>query len=278
MPRFTGKTVIITGSSNGIGRSAALLFALDGANVTITGRNSERLEETKQLLLKSGVSEKQVNSVVADVTSSDGQDQLVKTTLDKFGRIDVLVNNAGAAITDNSGATGTDQSLDLYHKTLHLNLQAVVEMTKKVKPHLMKTKGEIVNISSIGGGPHAQPDFIYYAMAKAALDQYTRSAAIDLIQHGIRVNSVSPGIVSTGFVGAMGLDNQASQNFYDSLSVRKHCIPAGMAGNPEDIANIILFLADRKLSSYIIGQSIVADGGSTLVLGLQADMKELSSQ
>ncbi|PIC24867.1 hypothetical protein B9Z55_018017 [Caenorhabditis nigoni] len=270
MPRFSGKTVIITGSSNGIGRSAALLFAQDGANVTITGRNAERLEETRQLILESGVSESHLNSVVADVTTSDGQDLLVKSTLDKFGKIHVLVNNAGAGIPDATGATGTDQSIDVYHKTLQLNLQAVIEMTKKVKPHLMETKGEIINISSIAGQPHGQPDFMYYALAKAALDQYTRSTAIDLIQYGIRVNSVSPGLVATGFVNAMGMPDAATQKLGDFMSSHKECIPALVAGQPEDIANIILFLADRKLSSYIIGQSIIADGGSTLVMGMQA--------
>lgn len=276
MPRFSGKTVIITGSSNGIGRSAALLFAQDGASVTITGRNAERLEETRQLLLKSGISEKNVNSVVADVTTPEGQDLLVKTTLEKFGKIDILVNNAGAAISDNTGVTGTDQSIEVYHKTLQLNLQAVIQMTQKAKPHLVAAKGEIVNVSSIVAGPQAQPEFMYYAIAKAALDQYTRSTAIDLIQHGIRVNSVSPGVVATGFTNAMGMPDQASQKFYNFMASHKECVPAGFAGRPEDIANIILFLADRNLSSYIIGQSIVADGGSTLVMGCQVhDLKAM---
>ncbi|KAF1752643.1 hypothetical protein GCK72_019198 [Caenorhabditis remanei] len=247
MPRFSGKTVIITGSSNGIGRSAALLFAQDGANVTITGRNADRLEETRQLLLKSGVSEKNINSVVADLTTSNGQDQLVNTTVNKYGKIDILVNNAGAAIPDSQGATGTDQGIDTYQKTLKINLQSVIEMTQKVKPHLLATKGEIVNVSSIVAGPQAQPEFMYYAISKAALDQYTRSCAIDLIQFGVRVNS-----------------------FYDFMASRKECIPALVAGKPEDIANVILFLADRKLSSFIIGQSIVVDGGTTLVMGAQA--------
>ncbi|UMM33406.1 hypothetical protein L5515_006901 [Caenorhabditis briggsae] len=270
MPRFFGKTVIITGSSNGIGRSAALLFAQDGANVTITGRNAERLEETRQLILKSGVSESHLNSVVTDVTTSGGQDLLVKSTLDKFGKIHILVNNAGAAIPDPNGVFGTDQGVDIYHKTMHLNLQAVIEMTQKVKPHLMETKGEIVNVSSIVAGPQASPKSIYYATAKAALEQYTRSTAIDLIQHGIRVNLVRPGIVETGFMTAMGMPDEGAKKCYNFLADHKECIPVGVAGKPEDIANIILFLADRKLSSYIIGQSIVADGGSTLVMGMQS--------
>ncbi|CAO4378330.1 unnamed protein product [Caenorhabditis nigoni] len=268
MPRFSGKTVIITGSSNGIGRSAALLFAQEGANVTITGRNSDRLQETKQQILKSGIPENQVNSVVADVTTSEGQDELIKSTLEKFGKIDILVNNAGAAHSDPTGALASDQGLDVYHKNMQLNIQSVVEMTRKVKPYLIESKGEIVNVSSIAGGPHAQPDFPYYSMAKAALDQYTRAVAIDLIQYGVRVNSVSPGVVATGFAGAMGLEDQASKKFYEYLSSEKKAIPAMVAGTPEDIAWIILFLADRKMSSYIIGQSIVADGGTTLVLGI----------
>ncbi|CAO4378071.1 unnamed protein product [Caenorhabditis nigoni] len=267
---FTGKTVIITGSSNGIGRSAALLFAQDGANVTITGRNAERLEETRQLILESGVSESHLNSVVADVTTSDGQDLLVKSTLDKFGKIHILVNNAGATIPDTTGATGTDQTIDVYHKNLKLILQAVIEMTKKVKPYLMETQGEIVNVSSIAAGPQAQSDVLYYGIAKAALDQYTRSTAIDLIQQGIRVNSVSPGVVHTGFTDALGMPDEASKKFFDYLEAHKECIPSRVVGTPEDIANIILFLADRELSSYIIGETIVADGGSTLVKGSQA--------
>ena len=91
MSRFSGKTVIITGSSNGIGRSAALIFAKDGAQVTITGRHAERLEETRQQLLKAGVPAGNINSVVADVTESSGQDQIINSTLAKFGKIDILV-------------------------------------------------------------------------------------------------------------------------------------------------------------------------------------------
>ncbi|CAI2353653.1 unnamed protein product [Caenorhabditis sp. 36 PRJEB53466] len=276
MARFSGKTVIITGSSNGIGRTAAVLFAQDGANVTITGRNAERLEETRKQILKTGVPEQKVNSVVGDLTTEAGIDELVNSTVTKFGKIDILVNNAGAAVPDPLGRIGTDTGIDVYHRTLEVNLQSVIEMTKKVKPFLMATKGEIVNVSSIAAGPQAQPDFLYYSIAKAALDQYTRSVAIDLIQYGIRVNSVSPGLVITGFSNAMGLPEDASKQFYDRMSAHKECIPARVAGQPEDIAHIIQFLADRRLSSYIIGQSIVADGGSSLVMGVHAhDFKKM---
>lgn len=268
MARFAGKVAIITGSSNGIGRAAAVLFAKEGAKVTITGRHAERLEETKQQILAAGVPEGNVNSVVADVTTDAGQDLILQTTLDKFGKLDILVNNAGAAIPDAQGKTGTAQSIENYDATLNLNLRSVIALTKKVIPHLTETKGEIVNISSIASGLRSTPEFPHYSIAKAALDQYTRNTAIDLIQHGIRVNSISPGLVATGFGSAMGMPEEVSKKFYSKMATMKECVPAGVMGQPQDIAEAIAFLADRKASSYIIGHQLVVDGGSSLVMGL----------
>ncbi|PIC33969.1 hypothetical protein B9Z55_013760 [Caenorhabditis nigoni] len=271
MARFSDKVAIVTGSSNGIGRAAAVLLASEGAKVTITGRDSERLEETRQAVLKAGVAESHVNSVVADITSADGQDLLISSTLEKFGKIDILINNAGANIPDANGKTRTEGGIDTFLKMFQLNLQSVVEMTQKVRPHLAKTRGEIVNVSSIAAGPAAQPQGPYYSSAKAALDQYSRSAAIDLISEGIRINVVQPGFVETGFsTVARGLNAEESANFYSSMGAQPHCIPAGFCAKPEHIASVIAFLADRKASEYIVGQTITADGGSTLVLGFHA--------
>ncbi|ULT87631.1 hypothetical protein L3Y34_007058 [Caenorhabditis briggsae] len=222
--RFSGKVALVTGSSNGIGRGTAILFAQEGAKVTITGRNTQRLEETKQEILKAGIPEDHVLAIATDLATEEGQDELINKTIKKFGRLDILVNNAGAAFNDEKG----------------------------------------------------QPTFLYYAMSKAALDQYTRSAAIDLIQHGVRVNSVSPGAVVTGFGEAMGMPSGMHEKYEHFMETHKECIPYGAIGKPIDIAHIIAFLADRKLSSYIIGQTIVADGGSSLVMGMQAhDMMDI---
>lgn len=271
MARFTDKVAIVTGSSNGIGRATAVLLASEGAKVTITGRDSERLEESKRAILKAGVSENNVNSVVADITSSDGQDLLISSTLQKFGKIDILINNAGANIPDANGKTRTEGGIDTFLKMFQLNLQSVVEMTQKIRPHLAKTRGEIVNVSSIAAGPAAQPQGPYYSSAKAALDQYSRSAAIDLIAEGIRINVVQPGFVETGFsTVARGLNDDESSKFYSSMGSQPHCIPVGFCAQPEHIASVIAFLADRKASEYIVGQTITADGGSTLVLGFHA--------
>uniref|UniRef100_A0A1I7UBC9 Dehydrogenase/reductase SDR family member 11 n=1 Tax=Caenorhabditis tropicalis TaxID=1561998 RepID=A0A1I7UBC9_9PELO len=276
MSRFTGKVALVTGSSNGIGRATAILFAQEGAKVTITGRNAQRLEETKQEILKSGIPEDHVLTVICDLSSEHGQEELINSTIKKFGRLDILVNNAGASFVDSQGRSGIDQDVLNYDKIMQINMRSVVTLTQKAKKYLIESKGEIVNVSSVAAGPQAHPDMMYYGMSKAALDSFTRSLAIDLIQHGVRVNSVSPGGVSTGFGDAMGLPVGGFDNLWHYMESHKSCLPCGKIAQPDDIAHIILFLADRKLSSYIIGQSIVADGGSTLVMGVHAhDMMKI---
>ncbi|CAO4376708.1 unnamed protein product [Caenorhabditis nigoni] len=270
MSRFCGKVALVTGSSNGIGRATAILFAKEGAKVTITGRNIQRLEETRQAILKSGVPEDHVLAIAVDVVTEEGQDKLINETISKFGQLDILVNNAGAAFTDSQGRIGLDQDVSNLDKTIQLNLRSVVTLTQKAREHLIKAKGEIVNVSSIAGGQQAMYDWLYYGIAKSALDQFTRSISIGLIEHGVRVNSVSPGLVLTGINEAMGLPEGSFEKMAAFFESKKECIPCGKAAQPIDIANIIAFLADRKLSSYIIGQSIVADGGSSIVLGMQA--------
>ncbi|CAI5437933.1 unnamed protein product [Caenorhabditis angaria] len=265
MPRFSNKVAIITGSSNGIGRATAIILAKDGAKVTITGRNAERLEETRQQLLAAGISADNINAVVADITSSDGRNQLINSTIQKFGQLDILINNAGAGFNDPTGVTGIRQSIELFDKTINVNLKSVIELTQLARPYLEKTQGDIVNVSSIASGPQAHASFSYYSMAKAALDQFSRNAAIELIEHGIRVNCVNPGAVDTGFMGAMDIPDAAKNKVYDFMLADKHSLPVRKMGKPEDIGHLIAFLADKTVSSYIIGQTITADGGTTLI-------------
>ncbi|CCD63338.1 DeHydrogenases, Short chain [Caenorhabditis elegans] len=273
--RFSGKVAIITGSSFGIGRATALLFAKEGAKVTVTGRSEERLQGSKQALLDAGISDSNFLIVPADITTSSGQDALISKTLEKFGQINILVNNAGASIADSQNRAGLDQGIDTYEKVLKLNVQSVIEMTQKIRPHLAKTRGEIVNVSSVAALKFAHVRNPYYPLAKAALDQYTRSAAIDLISQGIRVNTVNPGVVATGFhESCTGLSTEESQKFYDKVGANKSAIPCGFSGRPEHIAKAIAFLADRDSSEYIIGQNIIADGGTSLVLGFHAQLPQ----
>lgn len=266
--RFEGKVVIVTGSSQGIGRATAVLFAREGAKVTITGRDEASLEESKKAVLAVTNSENNVNVVVSDITTSSGVDQLVNSTIEKFGKIDVLINNAGAAFTDENGKVGVEVGLESYQKTFDINVKSVIDLIQKCRSHLIASKGEVVNVSSIAGGPHANTNFAYYCMSKSALDSMTRCFAIDLINHGVRVNSVSPGIVATHFLNALGIPDEGVKKCYKYYTEHRDIIPSGGPGKPEEIAQVIGFLADRNMSSYIVGQSIIADGGTSLIMGM----------
>ncbi|CAO4378070.1 unnamed protein product [Caenorhabditis nigoni] len=270
MPRFSGKVALITGSSTGIGKATAILFAQEGAKVTITGRNTQRLEEMKQEILKAGIPEDHVLAITADLNTEEGQDELINETIEKFGKLDILINNAGALFHDAQGRNGIAQDISVYDRTMEINMRTVVTLTQKALKFLIEAKGEIVNVSSMAAGPQAQPSVTYYAMSKAALDQFTRSIAIDLIQHGVRVNSVSPGVVKTSFGLVEGMPAGLQDKLISFFESHKECQPSGKVGRPIDIAHIISFLADRKRSSYIIGRTIHADGGSSLVMGMQA--------
>lgn len=268
MARFSNKVAIVTGSSSGIGRSTAVLLAKEGAKVTVTGRSSEKLRDTVDEILKNGGKSEDINIVVGDLTESECQDDLVKSTLERFGRIDILVNNAGAAFADPSGVIGIATNINLFDDMLKLNLRSVVELVQKCRPHLIASKGDIVNVSSIAAGPQPFVYYTFYGIAKAGLDQLTRSLAIELIAHDVRVNSVSPGLISTGFLTAVGMPNEMvkkTENYYAS---HRDCIPAGRPGSPEEIATLIAFLADKNSSGFIIGQSIVIDGGTSLALAM----------
>ena len=154
-PKLCYKNSYFIGSSNGIGRATAVLLAQEGAKVTITGRNSERLEETRQEILKSGIPADHVLAVVADLATEEGQDKLINSTIQKFGRLDILVNNAGTAFIDSQGRVGIDQDVSDYDKVMRINMRSVVTLTQKAKEHLVKAKGEIVNVSSVAAGPQA---------------------------------------------------------------------------------------------------------------------------
>ncbi|KAK6733305.1 hypothetical protein RB195_017197 [Necator americanus] len=248
MSRFIGKVVIVTGSSSGIGAATAVLFAKEGAKVTITGRKPDGLEATKHSIIDAGGKEDDVNVVVADVTDAVGREQIVSSTVQKWGKIDVLINNAGGLLHDDKGCGGVTASVEVLEKTMDLNVYSAIQMVQLTRPHLVKAKGEVVNISSIAGQPKGTPKFMYYAMAKAALDQMTRALAIELIAEGVRVNSVSPGAVLTKFCQNAGMSDADTAKFYEKFASSEHSLPIREIGQPEDIANVIAFLADRHAS------------------------------
>ncbi|WKY01535.1 hypothetical protein Q1695_015499 [Nippostrongylus brasiliensis] len=250
MPRFQDKVVIITGSSSGIGAATALLFAKEGARITITGRKQDKLKEIHDSIVAAGVSEGRILSVIGDIRNDEVQKELIERTVAKFGRIDILASDEDFAYI------------------VDVNLKSVMQLTRLARPHLIASKGEIVIISSIVGQNFAFPNSPFYAIAKAGLDQLTRALAIDLIEHGVRVNGVSPGIVETSLIENSGATKEISKKFYKFYGSQKAVLPRGSTGKPEEIATVIAFLADRQVSSYIVGQTIIVDGGSSVIMGL----------
>ncbi|XP_054167732.1 uncharacterized oxidoreductase MexAM1_META1p0182-like [Oppia nitens] len=252
---FTGKVVVITGSSSGIGAATALLFAKSGANVVVTGRNADRVAQvTKQC---TDLSPKQLKAlqVVGDLNKQVDCDRLIQTTVQTFGKIDVLVNNVGFG--DRAEVTKEDY----YQKFLNVmttNLNSVVYLTHKSVEHLAKTNGNIINISSIASKISAGNGSSPYHISKAALDMFTKCMAAELGPKRIRVNSVNPGAVVTNFVTNMGVPKPVSDKVYEAVG-RKY--PVGRAGLPEDIAQTIAYLASDQAAGFLTGSIVLADGG-----------------
>ncbi|KAI6238564.1 hypothetical protein M3Y99_00680100 [Aphelenchoides fujianensis] len=252
---FADKVVIVTGSSSGIGQDCAVLFATEGAAVTIHGQNEERLKETLAQLKQSGVSiDKKILQVVGPIEKEKTRQKLVDETIKKFGRLDVLVNNAGLSHRSDLGDPNSLENLDY---VMDVNVKSLMAMTRLCIPHLQKTKGNVVNISSIGS-TWCVPSLTPYQLTKAAVDHYTRNASIEYAQVGVRVNAVRPGVITTNFGARHGSPSDQSLAWYEN--VRKNVIPMHRFGNPREVSNVIAFLASEK-ASYVTGSLIVVDGG-----------------
>lgn len=243
------KVVIITGASSGIGRASALKFAENGAKIIAVGRNEKELA-----VLRSDAQSLagDLKTHLADLKEISQIERLFTQTAEKFGQIDALVNSAGII------ASGTieDTTLDAWDKMLDINLRAVFYTIQKSVPHLEKTEGSIVNVSSVTG-TRAFPNVLAYCVSKAGLDQLTRCAALELAPKKIRVNAVNPGVVETNLHRRSGM---SEENYEDFLEHSKNTHPLGRAGRPEEIAELIYFLASEK-SSWITGATYEIDGG-----------------
>ncbi|KAL6737853.1 hypothetical protein Aduo_011464 [Ancylostoma duodenale] len=280
MGRFDGKAVIVTGSSNGIGRATAHLFAREGASVTICGRNEVSLNESKELLLTmNGNDEKKIVVVRGDVCDEEVMKQIIDKTVQQFGRLDVLVNNAGGTYGSISVDHELEGDLSTFDYTLNANMRSVLRLCQLAYPHLIQTKGEIVNVSSVAGLCNgAAVPFPFYSISKAAQDQLTRNLAIHYIRKGVRVNSVNPGIISTNIIQKQGFTDDVVKKGEGRMVSEHSRVPYQLAGKPEDVAEAILFLADRQRSNYIVGHQLVIDGGSSLQMALISDGFKIFSE
>lgn len=250
---FSGKVVIVTGSSSGIGEATAIHLSKLGAQVVVTGRNEDNVKRVAKQCLSVSPKGLKPLEVIADITKDEDAKRLIEATAKEFGKIDVLVNNAGAGFI----TTITDPNvMESYEKVMKIDLRAVVYLVHLAIPYLEKTKGNIVNISSVGGiKPFSQ--FFAYCMAKSALDMFTQCMALGLGPKGIRVNGINSGGVKTNFQQAMGMPAEAIKTMEEMAAKAS---PIGILGKPEDIANTVAFLASDE-AVFITGTNMVVDGG-----------------
>jgi NAD(P)-dependent dehydrogenase (short-subunit alcohol dehydrogenase family) len=249
---FNGKTIIVTGATSGIGRAAARAFANEGAAVVLVGRNEEALSDLSRLLAGPG---RRSAACVADVTAADAPERIVRTAIDAFGGIDVLVNAAGII------ATGTIETTDdeAWDSMMALNLRAPFRLMRAAAPHLKARKGAVVNVSSVNG-LRAFAGVLAYCVSKAGIDHLTRCAALEMAPHGVRVNAVNPGVTVTNLHRRGGMDDAQYTAF---LTRSKETHPLGRPGQPEEVAALILFLASDQ-AGWMTGESIPIDGGRHL--------------
>jgi 3-oxoacyl-[acyl-carrier protein] reductase len=243
------KVAIVTGAGSGIGRSIALTFAKEGAAVVIADVDLENAQNVAEEIKSEGG---KARAVKTDVSNRDDVEKMVKTTLQDYGKIDMLVNNAGIYRPDHL----EDLTEEKWDSVIDVNLKGVFLCSQFAGREMIKQrKGAIINIASIAGvlpmemvGP--------YGPSKAGVISLTQELALEWAKYNIRVNAISPGTTNTP-LNAPELSNK------EAYERRIRAIPVGKIAEPEDMAEVVLFLASER-SSYVTGQNIIVDGGLTI--------------
>jgi 3-oxoacyl-[acyl-carrier protein] reductase len=248
--RFEGKVAFVTGGSRGIGKGIVQLFAEEGAKVAFIDLNEEALSETTKELKGKGY---EVYSRVANVVEADQVESAMKEVYETFGSIDILVNNAGV-IRDNLLFKMTDSD---WQTVMDVHLKGSFNAARAAQKYMVEKKyGRIINISSTSAlGNRGQAN---YATAKAGLQGFTKTLAIELGKYGITANAVAPGFIETEMTKETA--RRIGISFEDLIHASVSQIPVGRSGKPADIANAVAFFADEK-SSFVNGQVIYVAGG-----------------
>ncbi len=240
--KLAGKVAIVTGGSRGIGKAVTILFAQHGAHVVITSRNKSEFD----------YKEKNIIEISGDIRKTADVENVVKKTIETFGKIDILVNNAGIFPKIKPLHEISEEE---WNEVIDVNLTGQFRFTKAVIPHLMKTSGCIVNVSSDAGLKSFENfEADAYTASKGALVLLTKAWAVEYAKHKIRVNCVCPGIVDTDMTKPW-LGSDADR----AMAVSEH--PIGRIGVPEDVAKAILYLVSED-SSWITGAVLPVDGGA----------------
>lgn len=252
MPRLQGKVALITGGGTGIGRACALLFAQEGARVALTGRRAEPLEAVAREITAAGGA---ALAVSCDVAQRAAVEQAVRAAADRFGRLDIVVNNAGALLV----ATADETSDADWSRVLAVNLTGTFLVSRAALPELRKSGGgSIVNIGSVLGLV-GMKQRAAYAASKGGVTTLTKAMALDHARENIRVNCICPAIVETELVATMFRKMPDPET---TRRLRAEQIPLGRLGSPEDVAHLALFLASEE-SAWLTGAALPLDGGLT---------------
>lgn len=248
---FHDMTVIVTGSGAGMGREAAKLFAAYGANVVVNSL-SDSCEGAREEIAASGGS---VIAVQADVGTMAGCEQIIGKTVEKFGRIDVLVNAAGIVV-DGSVETA---DLDDWDRSMNTNVKSVFMLSRLAMPYLRETKGSIVNVASVAALTGLKNRAIYSA-TKGAMIALSQSMAAEHVGEGVRINCVSPGtVLSPSLQGRIDRTDDPAQAMANFVARQ----PLGRLGTSEEVAKAIVFAAANGIG-FMTGANIVVDGGMTI--------------
>lgn len=247
---FTDKVVLITGASSGIGACTSVHFAKLNAKLALVGRNNDRLEDVAQKCIDS--SGKKPLTIIADININTKD--IIDKTIAHYGRLDVLVNVAGIG----APSSILRMNLENFDKVMNTNVRSVYHLTALAVPHLIESKGNVVNVSSVAG-IRSFPYFLAYCVSKAALDQFTKCISLELGPKGVRVNSVNPGVIITNFHSNMGVNADAYQNYLEECKT-SHAL--GRVGQVDEVAEGIVFLASDA-ARFITGTLLSIDGGKS---------------
>jgi len=244
---MSNQVVLITGALTGIGRATAVAFAKAGADVVISGRHADEGQKLAAELRSFGA---EAEFVQADVRRESDVQKLIDHTMSRFGRLDAAVNNAG---TEGKPGPLTDQTAESYAATFDTNvLGTLLSIKHELRAMLPQGHGSIINVSSTYGRSGA-PGAALYVGSKHAVEGFTKAAALEFAETGIRINVVAPGPIETGMLSRF---TGTPENKADLISR----VPMKRIGQPEEVAEAILFLASDK-ASFITGASLATDGG-----------------
>ncbi len=256
-----GQVALVTGSSHGIGAAAALAFARAGCRVGLNYHlNPEGAESVASAIREAGGEAEVFGADVGDAGACEG---MVRGCIERFGRLDVLVNNAGGALAIPPGGFA-DMPLDYWRSQIDLNLNAAAYASRVAVRHLLERRapGAIINVSSIHGDiTWVKRKLLPYSAAKAGLNMFTKALAVEVAKHGIRVNGIAPGFILT----------KISDRYSDAdMAAFLRKIPLGRLGKVEDVTPLMLFLADGGQSGFVTGQTFTVDGGQSVDGGIDS--------